>query len=120
MENDWPESRYAKLKIGFVFDAHRNWEKAEKAYEYLKSHNSICRKRMLVACHADDKEYPGLQMADLLAYECRLRTNEWRKGSPQERESLAVLREAHNLYFMGFMGKTELLKEMAKSSSYLE
>ena len=67
---------------------------------------------LLVASHEDDKEYPGLQMADLVAYECRIRTNEWMKGSPKERATLKNLKKSHNLYFMGFMGKAELLSEM--------
>lgn len=115
MENDWPEKQYANIKIGFVFDAHSNWKKAEEAYEQVKNEDSVCARRMLVASHGDDKELPGLQMADLAAYECRIRTNEWLKRSAKEREAMKTLRNAHNIYFAGFMGKKELLAEMGKS-----
>jgi hypothetical protein len=115
MENDWREEQYANLKIGFVFDSHSNWKKAEGAYERLRVENAACAKRMLVASHADDKDYAGLQMADLMAYECRIETNKWMKDSVQEREAMKSLKKSHNIYFMGFMGKAELISEMNRS-----
>lgn len=69
---------------------------------------------MLVAAHADDKEYPGLQMADLMAYEARVKTNAWLKTSPEERRAFTQLTKTNNVYFMGVMDKEHLLAALAE------
>jgi hypothetical protein len=112
MELDWPEPEYSKLKIGFVFDEHGNWERAEKSYEYLKRQDEICAKRMLVVSHADDKEYPGLQMADLMAYEARHYAKEWLRGSAKERHTMKSLRATHHVYLMTILDRKGLLAEL--------
>jgi hypothetical protein len=103
------------LKVGFLLDEHSNWRKAEEAYAEVKNENATYAKRMLVVGHADDKDYPGLQMADLMAHEARLKAKEWLKSSDKERPSLETLKQSHRIYFMGLMGTAELRAEIAKN-----
>jgi hypothetical protein len=114
MEQDFPETKYRGLKAGFVFDEHSNWRKAEEAYDQLKQQDALCAKRMLVASHADDREYPGLQMADLMAYEARIESQKWLDSSDEERHSMKNLKRTHNVYFMGIMARKQLLAELEK------
>ena len=97
MEKDWPEQKYSRLKIAFLLDEHSNWKAAEEAYEQIKSENAVYTRRMAVVDHADDKEYPGLQMADLMAHEARLKTKEWVRMSETERHTLNTLKQSHNI-----------------------
>ena len=65
-----------------MFDEHSNWRAAEEAYEQLKFEDASCAKRLLVVGHGDDKEHAGLQMADLMAHEARLKTKQkWQQFS---------------------------------------
>jgi hypothetical protein len=118
MEKDWPEPKYSNLKIAFSFDEHTKWQAAEEAYEQLKFEDASCAKRLLVVAHADDKEYPGLQMADLMVYEARLQTRQWLQKSQEERHAFKALKKSHNIYFMGLMGREELLADLVKLPDY--
>lgn len=113
LEQDWPEP--PRPKAAFLFDEHSNYKQAEQAYDQLKSENEACAKRMLVVAHADDTEYPGLQMADLMAHEARLRTKDTSFPEPAtlDRLSLKELKKTHNVYFMGLMKREQLLQELA-------
>jgi hypothetical protein len=118
IEQDFPEPKYSKLKAAFVFDEHGNSLQAQQAYNELREQNSLCAKRMLVAVHADDKEYPALQMADLMAYEARIGSNEWLESSDKERQVMKTLKKSHNIYFMGVMARKQLLDEL-KNAVYV-
>jgi Protein of unknown function (DUF3800) len=112
MDIDWPEERYRNLKVGFVFDEHGKWKEAETAYDQLKKKDALCARRMLVASHADDQECPGLQMADLIAYETRLDAKEWLSKSQSVRYPIERLKKSHHIYFIGVMEKDQLLAEL--------
>jgi hypothetical protein len=111
MERDWSEN--PSLKIAFTFDTHQKWRQAEEAYEELRLENPFCSKRMLHAGHADDEEYPALQMADLMAHESRQKTLEWLAGSEKETHVFKALSGHHNVYFMGILQRKELLDVLA-------
>jgi len=106
LEQDWPE--YPKPKAAFLLDEHSNWQKAEEAYSSLKAENTACANRMLVIGHADDEEYPGLQMADLMAHESRLHTKAHIGNVGTERLMMRELKKKHNVYFTGLMQKEQL------------
>lgn len=110
MEKDFPDP---PVKIAFVFDEHTDWKKAQKAYEGLKEEDPACAKRMLCTTHADDKQYPGLQMADLMASEARQDTKAWLKATPGQRPALEALKKTHNVYFMGVRNRENLLADLA-------
>lgn len=114
LNQDWP-SMPKGLKISFTFDEHQKWREAEEEYQKLKKKDSICAERMLSAGHADDKEFPGLQMADLAASEARLKTMQWLNGSEQERLQFKQMARHHNIYFVGVMNKENLLKELVEN-----
>jgi hypothetical protein len=116
IEQDFPESKYSKLKAAFVFDEHGNSLQAQQAYNELREQNPLCTKRMLVAAHADDKEYPALQMADLMAYEARIKSQQWLESSDNERQAMKTLTATHNIYFMGVMARKQLLDELRIAS----
>ncbi len=65
LNNDWPDMP-SGVKICFTFDEHQKWREAEEEYQKLKDEDASCAKRMSIVGHADDKEYPGLQMAVVL------------------------------------------------------
>lgn len=111
MERDWPED--PKLKVAFTFDSHQKWKVAEQAYEELRLENPACAKRMVHAGHADDEEYPALQMADLMAHEARQKTLEWMVDSDKETHVFKALTGHHNVYFMGVAQRKELLETLA-------
>jgi len=113
LEQDWPEP--PRPKAAFVFDKHSNYKEAEQAYDQLESEREVCAKRMLIAAHGDDREYPGLQMADLMAHEARLRTKDdsFPEPATPDRLSLKELKKTHNVYFMGLMRREQLLQELA-------
>jgi hypothetical protein len=108
MERDWSEN--PALKIAFTFDTHQKWRQAEEAYEQLRLENPSCAKRMLHAGHADDEDYPALQMADLMAHEARQKTLEWLADSTKETHVFKALTGHHNVYFMGVAQRKELLE----------
>lgn len=114
MEQDWPEARHKGLKIAFVLDKHSNWREAEEAYAQVEKEDESYARRMLVVGHADDKEYTGLQMADLMAHEARLEAKHYKNASQAERHMMSKLKKTHNVYFMGLMEEKELLEELAK------
>jgi hypothetical protein len=113
MEKDFPNP---PVKIAFVFDGHSNWKKAEKAYREL-SEDPACAHRILSVTHADDKDFPALQMADLMAYEARIDTGTWLAGTTEQRTALEALKRTHSIYFMGVRDKAHLLLELDKLES---
>src|SRR5215470_2174827 len=90
LDIDWPESR--GLPIAFTFDDHANWKEAEEAYRQLKVNDPL-GDRMGYVAHADDKAHPPLQMADLIAYETRLRTIEWLAQQEPRRATFRTMAE---------------------------
>jgi hypothetical protein len=114
LSQDWPDMP-KDVKISFIFDEHQKWREAEEEYQKLKDEDAACAKRMLSAGHADDKELPGLQMADLAASEARLKTMQWLSGSEQERAQFKQMARNQNVYFVGVMNKENLLKELVEN-----
>lgn len=112
LEQDCPEM--PNLKVAFLLDEHSNWKQAEEAYGQLKEEDHACARRMLCVGHADDKEYPGLQMADLMAHEGRHKIESWLGASPSERRGFSVLAKNHKVYFVGVMNKENLLGHLAQ------
>lgn len=113
LEQDWPEP--PRPKAAFLLDEHSNWRQAEEAYGLLKSENEACANRMLVIGHANDKEYPGLQMADLMAHESRLHARAAIENSGVERPMMRELKKVHNVYFSGIMREEQLLGQLGES-----
>lgn len=111
LKQDWPDIP-RDVKIAFTFDEHQKWREAEEEYQKLKDEDSVCAERMLSAGHADDKELPGLQMADLAASEARLKTMQWLTGSEEERLQFKQMARNENIYFVGVMTKENLVKEL--------
>jgi hypothetical protein len=114
LERDWSET--PGLKVAFTFDSHNRWRQAEEAYEELRQTDPTCARRMLHAGHADDQDYPALQMADLMAHEARFKTVSSLEESSTERPVFKALAAHHNIYFMGVMGKAEMLADLAEIS----
>ena len=108
LDQDWPERR--DIKISFTFDEHQKWREAEEEYQILKTEDLSCARRMLKAGHADDKEYPGLQMADLAAYEGRFKALQ--ETSEKDRAPFGQLAKRHRMYFVGLMSKRDMLAEL--------
>jgi hypothetical protein len=112
LEQDCPE--LPNLKAAFLLDEHSNWKKAEAAYRQLKEEDAACAKRMLCVGHADDEEYPGLQMADLMAHQGRHKIKNWLLASRAERRGFSVLTRNHRVYFVGVMNKENLLAHLGQ------
>jgi hypothetical protein len=110
LDQDWPERR--DIKISFTFDEHRKWREAEEEYLNLKTEDSLCAKRMLKVGHADDKEYVGLQMADLAAFEGRLKALQ--EVPVKDRPPFGQLARHHRMYFVGLITKKDMLEEVAR------
>lgn len=114
LNQDWP-TMPREIKISFTFDEHQKWKEAEEEYQKLKDEDVVCAKRMLSAGHADDKEFAGLQMADLAASEARLKTMQWLNGSEQERLQFKQMARNHSIYFIGVLNREHLLKELEQN-----
>jgi hypothetical protein len=108
LEKDWPESR--GYPIAFTFDDHAKWQEAEEAYRQLRNSDPLCAERIGCIGHADDKKHPPLQMADLMAYESRIRTLAWIDGSPILSPVFKELSANQAVYYIGLARKAELLK----------
>jgi hypothetical protein len=119
LDKDWPDMPKS-IKIAFTFDEHQKWREAEEEYNKLKEQDEGCARRMLIAGHADDKEFPGLQMADLAASEARLKTIRWINGSQEERLQFKQLARNENFYYIGVLDRKGLLAELDKEEGRLE
>lgn len=109
LRQDWPDLPKS-VKIVYVFDEHQRWREAEEEYNKLKEEDSICAERMAFAGHADDKETIGLQMADLAAYEARLKAIQ--QQSANDRVPFQQMANNHNVYFIGLWDRQHLLNEL--------
>jgi hypothetical protein len=116
LEKDWPELP-KHIKLSFTFDSHSKWKEAEEEYEKLRTEDDFCARRMLKVGHADDKDYAGLQMADLVASEGRLRTEKFLQGSAEERLQFKQMAGHHSLYFLGVWTKEHMLTELADAEA---
>jgi hypothetical protein len=116
LEKDWP-GLPKDVKISFTFDTHAKWREAEEQYEALKLEDEFCARRMLKVGHADDKEYAGLQMADLVAAEGRLKTMQFMDSSQKERLQFKQMAKNENLYFLGVWARGNLLTELADAEA---
>ena len=114
LNNDWPDMP-AGIKICYTFDEHQKWREAEEEYDRLKAEDAACAKRMSSVGHADDREYPGLQMADLAASEARIKTMEWLNGSEKERLQFKQMARNETVYFIGVMNRENMLQELRAS-----
>jgi hypothetical protein len=110
LRQDWP-SLPGDVKIVYVFDKHQKWREAEEEYNRLKQEDAACAARMAFAGHADDKKTIGLQMADLAAYEARLKVMQ----SHVDRIPFKLMANNHSVYFIGLWNKEHLLKELEAS-----
>jgi hypothetical protein len=106
LDIDWPASR--GLPIAFTFDDHAKWKEAEEAYQQLRDSDPL-GDRMGYVGHADDRRHPPLQMADLIAYEARLRTLEWRAKKEPQRETFRTLAANNGLYYISLATREGLL-----------
>ena len=109
LTQDWSKMP-ASLKIAFIFDEHQKWKEAEEEYNKLKEEDAACARRMAFAGHGDDKETVGLQMADLAAYEARIKALQ--EDSAEDRIPFKLMARNHSIYFVGLMRKENLLKEL--------
>jgi hypothetical protein len=109
LDNDWPESK--GIPIAFEFDTHTKWKEAEEAYRNL---NKVPRfaARLAHIGHADDKKFPPLQMADLMAHEGRHQTHKYLDSSRKDRFSFAVLAESNAVYYCGLIDEAAMIAEM--------
>jgi hypothetical protein len=101
------------LPVGFTFDEHQKWREAEQAYAEMKEKEPISYKRMAYAGHANDKEWAQLQMADLMAYEARLRII----NPSEQRLAFDSLARKHSIYYIGHMRKQHLLAELEEAKA---
>jgi hypothetical protein len=111
LAQDWPDMPN-QVKVAFVFDEHQRWREAEEEYQRLTIDDPACTARMLTVSHADDKDTIGLQMADLAAWEARLKTMRWMSGSPIERAQFRQMARNENIYFVAAMTRDNLLAEL--------
>jgi hypothetical protein len=108
LEKDWPESQ--NFPIACEFDSHSNYRKAEEAYRQLRDRDPLYAKRLGHIGHGDDKKVPSLQMADMVAYESRLRTMSWLRENGDLKvvfEKDSVIR---SMYYLGIVTKEDLLR----------
>jgi hypothetical protein len=112
LQQDWPDLPKS-VKVAYVFDEHQKWKEAAEEYNRLKEEDAICAARMAFAGHADDKETIGLQMADLAAYEARLKVMQYQ--SNDNRIPFQLMANNHSVYFIGLWNKEHLLKELKAS-----
>lgn len=110
IDEDWPGS--SDLPIAFIFDEHSNWEKAEEAYRQLKRLEP-CAPRMGHVGHDDDKMFPPLQMADLIASETRRFTIQHLANRSERTPAFIRLNETHTVWFLAIADK-KYLHEMAE------
>ena len=108
LEKDWPESR--GFPIACEFDMHSNWRKAEKAYQQLKDSDPLYTARIGHIGHGDDKRIQTLQMADMVAYESRLRTLSWMNGADDLRLVFQKDTDNRSVYYLGIILKDDLLR----------
>ena len=110
LERDWPESR--SWPISCTFDTHGRWQEAEEAYRQLQQYDPLCGERIGFIGHDDDKKHPPLQMADMMAYQSRLRTLDWLKGKKRDEHFNPVFKNlaaSHSFYYLGIAGKKALM-----------
>jgi hypothetical protein len=112
LQQDWPNLPKS-VKLVYVFDEHQKWKEAEEEYNRLKEDDAVCAARMAFAGHADDKETIGLQMADLAAYEARLKALQYQSSG--NRIPFQLMANNHSVYFIGLWNKEHLLKELEAS-----
>lgn len=108
LEKDWPESK--AFPIACEFDSHTNWKKAESAYNELKERDWLYAERFGHIGHGNDKKIPALQMADMVAYESRLRTLSWLKKAGDLRKVFNKDSENRSVYYLGIVTKEDLLR----------
>jgi len=109
LNQDWPESRCFPLAC--TFDGHGNWKEAEEAYRWLRDYDPSCSERIGSISHEDDKTHPPLQMADMMAYQSRLRTLDWLKGRRRDEYFNPIfkgLAETHSFYYLGIATRKSL------------
>jgi hypothetical protein len=109
LDNDWPDSK--GVPIAFEFDTHTKWQQAEEAYRNLRKVPRFAARLGHIG-HADDKKYPPLQMADLMAHEGRHETHKYLDNTKKDRSSFAVLAGSNSVYYCGLIDENAMMVEL--------
>jgi hypothetical protein len=97
--------------IAFTFDTHAKYKEAEAALENIRKVPEYANRVGYIG-HGDDKLFPPLQMADLMAHEARHKTAAFLAESTKERISFQVLAGGHNVYYCALMRKQQMIEEL--------
>jgi hypothetical protein len=95
-----------------VKEEKKGWAtRPEDAYRELKN-DPLCKGRMALVSHADDKGCPPLQMGDLMAYQSRIKSLVWLNKDSAETSVFKRLAGSHGVYYIGMMNKAGMEYEL--------